>query len=339
MKIDLGLESLETKSDIDVFSEDAVIEAQIAEEEFNAALAELKATFDSFSTFKGFFDTVSKHGNYQGFESMIADKAALDSMLGFDICTMSNEELADIYSNENVADALSKFGTKLGTALGRFGDKLANFVKTTLPFKEKYLKEMTELKDSLSGKKIDAAKFDEKTVASALTKESYKEFIKKHNELLQLISNAAKDSSADNIEALLNKMEEHPDVDRGWFVTYVKAPWLSWFKKSTVKSLGYKPADVIGIIDSAIAAIKNIVELHTTYAKMNEQYNRLSTEISHDRALGDKEEAAKKRETVERLNNYFIQLCEACGVYDITTRRLMYFATYLGRAAKASIQK
>ena len=119
--------------------------------------------------------------------------------------------------------------------------------------------------------------------------------------------------------------------------TFYQQPWKSWFTTATVKSLGYTSKDVLPVIDKAIASIKSIEELRTTYSKMNEQFNRLTVQISHDRAEGKVDEAIAKRESVARLQEFFFQICEAAFIYDTMIRREMYFATYLGRALKKCI--
>ena len=336
-KLNIGLESLMNKQNQDVVEDltlDAMVDLAFEEMSIQDEMIALRSEMESYENLVSICDVLKAHGGYAGFEGLIAEHKTLSELLGVDICKASAEELACIYSNENIADAINKFGAKLSTALGRFGDRLGNFVKTTLPFKEKYLKEMTELKQILSGKKFDEEKLAGKKVASALSKERYNEFIKKHGELLQALHKAALESSPEKIDQMIQKMEGHPEVVRGWFATYVETPWKSWFTKGTVKDLGYTGKDVIPVIDAAIDAIKKIADLRTTYAKMCEQFNRLETQISQDRATGKVDDAIAKRKQVSNLQNFYFTMCEAAGVYDISTRRLMYFATYLGRAAK-----
>ena len=339
-KLNLGLEALSTDNNelCPEFSVEDIIEMSNEEFTIQAELMDLKKDLEAFDNFIAVCDSLKNHGGYAGFESLISDYKELVDIIGVDIRTASIEELSCIYSNENIADSLSKFGAKISAALGRVGDRLGNFIKTTLPFKEKYLKEMTELKQILSGKKFDEERLAEKKVASAMTKEHYNKFVQSHKGLLDALHKAAAESSSANIETMLRKMEEHPEVVRGWFNTYVEIPWKSWFTKGTVKDLGYTGKDVLPVVDAAIAAIKNIEELRTTYAKMVEQFDRLETQISQDRAVGKVEEAIEKRKAISNLQHFFYQMCEAAGVYDITTRRLMYFATYLGRAAKDCMQ-
>ena len=335
-KLNIGFESLMENKPIyeDEFTVEDIVDMSCEEMNIQSELMDLKHDLDAMGNLIAVCDTLKIHGGYAGFEALISEYKELNDLLGVDIRSASVEELAAIYSNENIADAISKFGAKISTALGRVGDRLANFIKTTLPFKEKYLREMTELKQILSGKKFDEEKLAGKKVASAMSKEHFNKFVQSHKGLLDTLHKAASESSSSNIDKMLQKMEEHPDVLRGWFNTYVELPWKSWFTKGTVKDLGYTGKDVLTVIDAAIAAIKNIEELRTTYAKMNEQFNRLETQISQDRATGKVEEAIEKRKAVSNLQNFFYQMCDAAGVYDISTRRLMYFATYFGRAAK-----
>lgn len=331
-KMNLGLESLTSQSV--EFNEDMIIDMQLVEENICEDLKEIRTLMTACSSFESVVSCASKHGSYSGFEELIADKAALDKLLGIDICIASSEELATIVSSEVFRDSVNKFLSKVNALLGRLGDKISNFVKTTLPFKEKYLKEMTEFKQFLNGKDIDEEKFAEQKVASALSKQRYNEFVTSHKKLLDILMKVASDSSEGNINSFLEAADRVPDTMRTSMGTFFKQPWKSWFETDKVKNLGYKSSDVLDVVDKAIESIKNMVELNTVFSKMSDQFNRLETEISQDRATGKVDEAIAKRENVARLQEFFFQMWEAAMVYDSMIRREMYFATYLARAAK-----
>lgn len=338
MKINLGLEALNPQDEA-MFSEESFVDMQIAEEELNSALEETKALLDSYEMFVNLLDTVEEHGSYSGFESMIADKAQLDQLLGFDICTASVEQLKDLYSNETVADALNKFGAKIEAFFGRISDSIANFVKTLLPYKEKYLKELNELKRDLSGRSFDEEKFAEIKVASAMNKNRYTDFTKSLKDAHDALVKAVDYASDLNIDRFLEAADNIPDQIRtSLWGTVQFRPFLSLFKSSKAGKLGFKATDAAGVVDSYISIINGVADLHGLFGKWLSAMKSLETKQSYTRASGDTEKAKEIRKALANLNNFYFTLSDSIKAYETTVRRGMYFATYLGRAAKKCVK-
>jgi hypothetical protein len=339
MKINLGLEALNPQDAAVQFSEESFVDMQIAEEELNLALEETKALMDSYEMFVNLLDTVEEHGSYAGFESMIADKAQLDQLLGFDICTASVEQLKDLYSNETVADALNKFGAKIEAFFGRIGDSVNNFIKTLLPYKEKYLKELTEMKRDLSGRSFDEEKFADTKVASAMKKDQYTSFTKALKDAHDAIVKAVNYASDLNIDQYLESVDDIPGTMRtSLWGTVQWRPFFSWFKSNKAGKLGFKATDAAGVVDSYISIINGVADLHGLFGKWLSAMKSLETKQSYTRASGDKEKAKEIRKAIANLNNFYFTLSDSIRAYETTVRRGMYFATYLGRAAKQCIK-
>ena len=337
-KMDLGLESL-THSDHTAFTDDMYVDMQIAEEELLAEIAEGKALLDAYKSFTGLLDVIAKHGSYTGFEELIADKAELDKVVGFDICTASTEQLQNLYSIETVGDVLGKFFAKISAFFGRIGDRISNFFKTILPYKEKYLKELVELKHTLQGRKIDEDKFADKKVSSAMTKGHYTEFttaLKKAHASIVKAVDYANDMNLDNY---LEAADNIPDTLRTTlFGTVYWRPYLSWFKSGVVKNLGFKGSDVAGVIDDYIEIINSVADLQGMFARIVSNISKLEQKQSFTRASGDTEKAAEIREAIANMEQFWLTLMETAYAYEDMVRRGMYFATYLGRAAKSCLK-
>ncbi len=333
--LDLQLSSLEGMY-IDSIDESSIEQMWMDEQELANDLAECKSSIETVDLLVSIADAVDKHGTYAGFESLLTadSRRELNTVLGFDICS-AESMIGDVYSSEILRDSINKFFAKIRAALGRVGDRFSNFIKTTLPYKEKYLKEMTLLKQALNGMSINDETFGNKKVSSALTKVQFNDITGKRKQHLAALLKACSDSKLDNIDAFLKSMDGM-DYERTSLGSITFRPWLTWFKKGQVSTLGWNASDVVKVIDTVIAEIKSIEELNTMFAKMNEQINRLFTQISQDRAVGNVDDAIAKRVNVANLQSFFFQLCEAAYMHEILIRREMYFATYLARAAKQS---
>lgn len=339
MKINLGLEALNPQDVPVQFSEESFVDMQIAEEELNLAFEEAKALLNSYEMFVNLLDTVEEHGSYAGFETLIADKSQLDQMLGFDICTASVEQLKDLYSNETVGDVLNKFFAKINAFLGTIGDRISNFFKTLLPYKEKYLKELTELKRDLKGRKIDEEKLAGTKVASALKKTQYNDLTsslkKAHDGIVKAINYA----SDQNIEDYLDAANEIPgSIRTTLFGTVYWKPYLSWFKSSTVEKMGFTGKDAATVVDDYIEIINGIVDLQGLFGKVLSNIQSLEKKQSFTRASGDTAKAEDIRKAIENLKQFWFTLFDSIHAYEGIVRRGMYFATYFGRAAKQCIK-
>ena len=302
--------------------------------------------------------SLKNYGGYQGFESLIADYQDLNKLIGADICTISAEQFEECYSNEIFRDTFNKFMTKFNALFGRLGDRIRNFFKTLLPFKEKYYGEMKALKAELAGKKINEEQFKQCKVASALSKARFEEYIKKQNDVCVGLTKVCETCTGPELDKFLDAADKAPDSIRttfGLFVnavalsfaptsllgaifirggTFIKPPVLSWFETSTVADLGWTGADVIKIIDTSIKEIESTITTHSLIGKMVVQMQAVDKKIELLRAENKVLEAIDMREQIARLQEFFFQIMEACNVYETMIRRTMYFATYIGRAAR-----
>lgn len=329
MALSLGLENLKQpespKRDLTVSD---FMDMMFAEEELQQAIDEYRESFENLKNFATVINTVKKYGPYKGFEALIADKKQLDTMLGCDICT---ETFA---SSEILRDDINHFLAKIDTILGRISDRFNNFIKTTLPFKEKYIRQMTDLKKNISNRKYDLEKFKQQSVRSALTKDKFSSIIQGNKKYFDALMSACRKASASNINQLLQAASEMPDVkERSSFATFYKQPWLSWFTKGKVGELGYSTVeDVKSVLDDVLKEMDSIVELNTWCSKLSEQYNRITTEISHLRAKREVDAAIERRKEASNALEFFFQIWESAIVYERVIRHEMYFATNLAKA-------
>ena len=363
--LNIGMESLKTDDthivDVEMPTVDDMIEIDLQQQELFDELAEFKQSVESLQNLLKVCDTIQTHGGYVGFENLVSECEELSQLLGVDIRTVSAEQLEDLYSNEIFRDTVNAFFTKVGTLFGRLGDRIGNFIKTLLPFKEKYYGEMKRIKAELAGKKIDDAKFQEQRIASAMPKGKYQEYMKLQNNVLKGIEACCEKCTGSNIDKLLNAADQSPDNVRttfGLFVgalamiwaptgilgaiflrggTFVKPPCFSWFTKAQIKELGWKSSDVNGIIDASVKEIEDIITLNAQLGKAVTQLTAINKKISLLRAEEKREEAINLREQLARLSSYSGQMVEAAVVYEMMIRRTMYFATNIAQAAKKCI--
>jgi hypothetical protein len=304
------------------------MDMMFAEEELQQALNDYKESFESLKNLATVINTVKKYGPYKGFEALITDKKQLDTILGCDICT---EAFA---SSEIFRDDINHFFVKIDTFLGRISDRFENFIRTTLPFKEKYIKQMTILKTNINKRKYDLAKFKSQSIRSALSKEKFNSIIQQNRKYFNALMEVCKKADTTNINQLLTAATEMPDVrERSSFGTFYKQPWLSWFTKGIIGELGYGTvADVNFVLDAVLKEMESVAELNTWYGKLNAQFNKMQVEIRHLRSKGDVDAAIEKRKESSNALEFFFQIWESAAVYERVIRHEMYFATNLAKA-------
>ena len=250
---------LNTFSEESMAFDESALEAMFLEESsIEQELSFIKSDINGLNNLLNFCKMIHKYGGYPGFEEFVSNYKQLNTILGVDVCTVSVEQLEDMYSNEILRDSINKFLAKINAALGRVSDRISNFIKTILPFKEKYLKEMTELKQILSGKKINEEKFKEQKVESALDKQKFEDWYARKQKYLTAILDVLKKSNSENLEKFFQAADDVPETIRTSFGTFFNQPWKSWFTTAKVGSLGYSGKDVIGVLDKSIASIMNI---------------------------------------------------------------------------------
>lgn len=339
-KLNIGLESLLEKPTNECeFTVEDVLDMALEEMSIQDELNALKEDIESCENLISICDALEHHGGYAGFESLVAEHKELSELLGIDICTASAEELADIYSKETIADALNKLGSRIQAFFGRIGDRINNVIKTILPFKEKYLKEMTDLKLAISGKKFDEEKFAGMKVASALSKQNYNSYMTAMKKAHDAMAAATKYCSDKNLDDYLSSVDAIPGQLRtSLWGTVQFRPYLSWFKKDTCGRLGFKASDAAGVCGDGVDLIKGLVDLQGLYGSWWKQTKQMERSQSFERAQGNKEKAAEIRKAVSNMNNFFWTVLDSINAYEIAVRRGMYFCTYLGRAAKSCIQ-
>ena len=330
MSLNLGLENLQSNVSGASMKFDLVAMLQ-AEDELDFAMEEYRDATSNLKNLKMVIETLHKHGSYSGFESLIADTKELNAILGFDICSADATSIESMASSELLRGILHGAVQKAAAAYDRLYYKIQNFIKTTLPFKEKYLKEMSEAKKTIAGKTFDEATFQNQTVSSALTKEKFENLVKERKQIYNTILAACKEFSVINVEKL--KKAKGNDTLRTWYDKRIAwRPILSWFKSAKVSDLGFKTSDVAGVLDIVIGEIRGLAELNAWAYKAGMQCKKLETEISQLYATGDNEKADEQRETLSRAGWNFLDLWEAALTYERLVRREMYFATYLSRA-------
>lgn len=339
MNMNIGLEVLNPKTYSDVSLETAMDELLFSSTDLNSAINELSTLSKSYETLTTVLNALDKYG-YTSSIGAIFNIAELNTLLKLDVRTATHQQIKAAISSEDMGDEITKFFSRIATSVNKVLDSMGNFIRTSLPFKERYVKKIVEYKNAIQGKKFNAERFKSYTVPGT-SKYQWGETIRKRKELLEslktLVRSQGVGTEAD-IDTFLEKLD-NTEINRFGAYMGAFAPWLTRvFGKKKLGALDWEPGDTIKVIDDTLRDVDSLHEfVHGSGGEWYSTFYKMQSQISRKRAEGNKEEAIKLRENLDLFWSFTSHMSGAIQLYSILMRKLLYFATSMGKAAKSSI--
>ena len=339
-KLSLGLESLvPEKISLKGMSSEMMceisLEAMMIDNEITASMEELTNLCNQAVNINAMIDSLEQHG----ISDQMIELCGLSDItkIQYPKITNANRKQYTTQSVEALADVFDKISVVIETAVRSFGDKISNFIKTLLPFKERYYRKLTDaLRANQFTAKVDEEKFG-KSKGYGPAKSNWNAWT---GTGLKELTRLAQQFKTDPIKAVSDLETFYRTL--GFRKGKISgAPIITeiytLMDKNTFSALGYKSSDVKKIAKDAVDGFDELERTLRSLANVVMDHVFLDRAVGHALARRDNESATAMRNQVSEFAVKYRKFVVTYQMFSIGYRRIMIFATRMVNAYNDSI--